>query len=216
MQPVIKPHDLYCRQMIEVKRRFKAIDRILGAKKPITQNQEIDNECAFLQVRKIIELITFSILITDKLRYQKLRELDAEKNSKDKGDYTLDWNAPDILNKLSRISPFFLPRPLGTLSELPDGTKHFNESKAKLTQERLIDIYKIAGRYAHIQNPYKPNLEKLENTKVNEAKKILIKEVAYLKSVIWEHAKIGLLWDSESNPTELENSESAWLIWFGS
>ena len=39
--------------------------------------------------------------------------------------------------------------------------------------------------------------------------------MAYLKSIIWEHAKIGLIWKPESNPTDIENSESAWLISFG-
>jgi hypothetical protein len=102
-----KPHDLHYRQMIEVKRRFRVLDWILGAKKPLTRYKEIDYECAFLQVRKIIELITFSALIADQLRYEKLRNLDALDNSKDKGNFALDWNAPDILKNLSKISPYF-------------------------------------------------------------------------------------------------------------
>ena len=50
MLPNVKPHDLYLLQMIEVKRRFRALDWILGAKKPVTRNKEIDNESAFLQI----------------------------------------------------------------------------------------------------------------------------------------------------------------------
>jgi hypothetical protein len=36
-----------------------------------------------------------------------------------------------------------------------------------------------------------------------------------LKSIIWEHAKIGLAWTPEADPVQLEQGESAWLVWFG-
>jgi len=70
MPSTLKPHELYLQQMVETKRRFRAVDRILGAKKPLTQNEEVDNESAFLQVRRIVELITFSAIISDEQRYQ--------------------------------------------------------------------------------------------------------------------------------------------------
>lgn len=201
--------------MLETKRRFRAVDRILGAKKPLTQNEEIDNECAFLQVRKIVELITFSAIVSDAQRYQRSREIDALANPKDKGDYTLDWNAADILIRLSKISPHFLPRPLGEMTTQPDGVKHFNEAAAKATHDRLIAIYKTAGGFAHMPNPYKLNVVELERKKKENARTVLEKEVRYLKSIIWEHAKIGLAWQSDSDPTELDQSETAWLVWFG-
>lgn len=201
--------------MLETKRRFRAIDRILGAKKPLTQNEEVDIESAFLQVRKIVELITFSAIISDEQRYQRSRELDALANPKDKGDYTLDWNAASILTRLSKISPHFLPRPLGEITVQPDGVRHFNETTAKATHDRLISIYKNAGGFAHMPNPYKPNVAELEKKKKETARTELEKEVRYLKSIIWEHAKIGLAWQPDSDPTELDQSESAWLVWFG-
>jgi hypothetical protein len=211
----LKPHELYLQQMVEVKQRFRTVDWILGAKKPLTRNEQVDNESAFLQIRKIIELITFSAIASDEQRYQRLRELDVAKNPKNNGNYTLDWNAADILVRLSKISPHFLPRPLGLMTEQADGTKHFNEAKAKLTHDRLIEIYKLAGGYLHIPNPYKLNAISLENKKKETGQEILKKEVAYLKSVIWEHVKIGLIWKPDADPTEIENSESAWLVSFG-
>lgn len=152
------PHEIYLQQMLETKIRFRAIDRILGAKKSLTQNEHIDNECAFLQVRKIVELISFSAIIADEKRYQRSRELDALANPKDKGDYSLDWNAADILARLSKISPYFLPRPLGEMIVQTDGVKHFNEARGKATHDRLISIYKTAGGFTHVSNPYKPNM----------------------------------------------------------
>lgn len=215
MTTFIPPHEIYLQQMIEVKRRFRAVDRILGAKKPHTRDIDVDNESAFLQVRRIIELITFSAIVADEQRYQRSRELDAVANEKDKGDYTADWNAAYILVKLSKISPYFLPRPLGPMTVQPNGTKHFNEAAAKLTHDRLVSIYKTAGGYAHTANPYKANVADLERNKKACARSILSKELAFLKSVIWEHAKIGLAWEPGADPRQLDNGETAWLVWFG-
>lgn len=215
MTAPIQPHDLYRRQMVEVKRRFRAADRILGAKKPFTRDVDIDNECVFLQVRRITELITFSAIVSDERRYQRSRELDAATNARDKGDYTADWNAAEILARLSKISPHFLPRPLGPMTVQPDGTKHFNESAAKLTHDRLISIYKTSGGYAHAPNPYKSNMAELEHQKTINARAILTKEIAFLKSVIWEHVKIGLVWEPDADPKQLDNGATAWLVWFG-
>ena len=215
MPSTLQPHELYLSQMVEVKRRFRAADRILGAKKPLTRDADIDNECVFLQMRRIIELITFSAIVSDELRYQRSRELDAMANPKDKGDYTADWNAAKILEKLSKISPYFLPRPLGPMTTQPDGTKHFNEAAAKLTHDRLISIYRTSGGYAHSPNPYKENSQELDRQKKVNARSTLERDMVFLKSVIWDHVKIGLAWTPGANPTQIENSETAWLVWFG-
>lgn len=67
---------LYRREMLEVKRRFLAIDRILGAKKPRTYNADFDNEFIWLQLRKVVELITFSAIAADEARYAAKRSKD--------------------------------------------------------------------------------------------------------------------------------------------
>ena len=51
---------LYRNTMVEVKQRFYAIDRILGAKKSRTLTEEFDNEFMWLQIRKIVELVRSS------------------------------------------------------------------------------------------------------------------------------------------------------------
>jgi hypothetical protein len=117
--------------------------------------------------------------------------------------------------RLSKISPHFLPRPLGPMEVKPDGTKHFNEDAAKVTHDRLISIYKTAGGYAHTSNPYKANVAELELQKKARARATLVKELAFLKSVIREHVKIGLSWAPGVDPTQLDNGETAWLVWFG-
>jgi len=64
---------LYRNTMIEVKRRFLAIDRVLGAKKPRTLNEEFDGEFMWLQLRKIVELVAFGGIMADEQRYAALR-----------------------------------------------------------------------------------------------------------------------------------------------
>ncbi len=66
---------LYKNSMIEVKRRFLAIDRILGAKKgkPRTLNEEFAGEFVWLQLRKIVELVAFGGIMADERRYATIR-----------------------------------------------------------------------------------------------------------------------------------------------
>jgi hypothetical protein len=94
----------------------------------------------------------------------------------------------------------------------PDGSKHFNEATVKATLDRQISIYKTAGGFAHMPNPYKSNVEKLAMKKKICARIELEKEVLYLKSIIWEHAKIGLAWQPNSDSNELEQCETAWVV----
>jgi hypothetical protein len=210
-----KPHEIYLAQMIEAKQRFRAAARILGAKKPLTGDMHIEHECAFMQVRKIIELITFSAIVTDEQRYKRSREIETKTNGRDKGDYTTDWNAAEILKRLSKISPHFLPIPLGAMSDLPDGTKHFDRASVKLTHGRLIELYKTVNGYAHAPNPYRPNQAAMAIEKRTNAREILKKELAWLRAVIWDHVKIGLTWVPGDDPNELAGGENAWLVWFG-
>ena len=113
---------LYRKQMIEVKRRLNAIGRILGAKKgkPRTLMEDYDNEFAWLQLRKVVELVAFSAIAADKNRYVALRLQQNTKNN-----FQDDWRAEKILGHLSNINPKFLPQPLGQMKIQPDGTKHF-------------------------------------------------------------------------------------------
>ena len=69
--------------MVEVKQRFRAIDRVFGAKKPRTLTDEFDNEFMWLQIRKIVELVVFGGIMADEARYAALRA-ESPKNA----DYT--------------------------------------------------------------------------------------------------------------------------------
>jgi len=94
----------YKLQMIEVKRRFRAAAHILNSDSPVTGDIEIDNECAFAQVRRIVEIIAFSAMIADRMHYEAQRFSEVDKRSGKGGDYTKDWRATDILERLEKIN----------------------------------------------------------------------------------------------------------------
>ena len=71
--PKASAHERYHAAMVEVKRRLRAITRIQGAKKPRTLTLDTDNEFMWLQVRKIVELVTFGGVMADEARYAALR-----------------------------------------------------------------------------------------------------------------------------------------------
>lgn len=203
------PHLIYRKQMLEVKRRFGIVDRILGAKKPRTHSEETDDEFMWLQIRQIVELISFSAIASDQARYAAKRQTDGSKQ-----DYRSDWRAGKILEHLQKISPHFLPQPMGVIKVNSDGSKHIGDgATVKGTLSRLKAIHETAGGHLHANNPF--------ITEISQAAAVLnsrvqIKaDVEYLKNLIWEHYKIGLEWTARGEPATLANSESAWLISFG-
>lgn len=145
----IQPHERYRSAMVEVKQRLRAIDRVLGAKKPRTLTADLDNEFMWLQVRKIVELVTFGGVMADEARYAALRA-----EAKDNPNYRRDWKVGQILKRLAEITPHYLPRPLGDMLLLKDGTKHFEAGKEKETVERFVQIYELAGEHLHVSNPF--------------------------------------------------------------
>lgn len=202
---------LYKNSMIEVKRRFLAIDRILGAKKPRTLNDEFDGEFMWLQLRKIVELVAFGGVMADEQRYAALRA-----EAKDNPNYRRDWKVNVILPKLAAITPHYLPIPLGELRHQEDGTKNFATGDEKQTMERFIEIYNLAGDRLHVPNPFDPETLGDFQRALDSTRESVARELAYLKAVLWHHAKVGLAFDHVNDkPREPGNPSKAWIINFG-
>jgi hypothetical protein len=201
---------LYRLQMTDVLRRIQAVERILGAKKPRLLDSSIDDESMWLQIRKIVELVTFGGITADEERYAALRSEDASP------DYTQDWKVNTILPKLVRITPHFLPIPIDAGKRTQEGLVSFDDVGPERTSAKFIEIYNRAGEYLHIANPFSPT----KASEVEHAKKIsrdLVREdLAYLKNVLWVHAKVGLAFDKRTDrPTEATNPKTAWLVRLG-
>lgn len=201
---------LYKAQMYLVKERLVAVEKILGAKKPRTYSETTDNEFMWLQLRTVVELVAFAGIIADEERYAALRA-----EAKDNPNYKRDWKAGAILEKLSKISPHFLPIPLGPTVQKPDGL-HIESAKERETLERFVFIYETAGQHLHAPNPFSSesnleHLKRLEESRVN-----VKREFDYLKAVLWKHGKIGLEFRQGDSPRERGSPMTAWLVDFGS
>lgn len=196
--------------MIEIKQRFRAVERVLGAKKPRTLSAEFDNEFMWLQLRKIVKLVTFGGIMADESRYAALR---AALNHQ---DYRLDSKVNKILPRLAEITPHYLPVPTGGHTTSADGVIEFQQGAAQQTLERFLDIFNTASLYLHVPNPL--DSETLMNfLQAQEVARNRIKnELQYLKAVLWKHAKIGLAFDQAVDlPKQAGNPNLAWLVDFG-
>lgn len=201
---------LYKRQMTDVLRRIHAVERILGAKKPRLLDSNIDDDSMWLQIRKIVELVTFGGITADEERYAALRAEDASP------DYTQDWKVNKILPRLVSITPHYLPIPINAGKRMKDGLVSFDEVGPERTSAKFIEIYNRAGNYLHIANPFSPmKASEVEHAKII-SRDLLRKDLVYLKCVLWVHAKVGLAFDrSTDRPKEAANPETAWLVRFG-
>lgn len=184
----------YKLQMIEIKRRFRAVRHILESDIPVTGDINIDNECAFAQIRRIVEIIAFSAMIADRIHYEAQRLNEVDRRTKKPGDYTQDWNATEILQRLKNINSDFLPQSVGEPIEGPDKTKHIPFGTiGRKTHKDLISVYKNASRYLHSSNPFAADLEMRSLERERNARSTLQEDLALLRGIIWKHRKISLL-----------------------
>ena len=194
--------------MREVKRRFRAIDRILGAKKPRTLDADLDDEFMWLQLRQIVELVTFSAMLADEERY-------AARRAKQGDDYQRDGKAGKVLRHLSNVSLHFLPQALGSMTALPDGTKRFEGTQQQATLDRLIEIHEAAGRQLHAHNPADVDgMRDLTALRLRSRERV-VAETAYLKAILWEHFKVGLQRPFEETENPGGDARRVWILSFG-
>lgn len=204
-------HERYHAAMVEVKQRLRAVSSTLGAKKPGTLTDETDNEFMWLQLRKVVELVAFAGISSDEARYAALRA-----EAKDNPDYTRDWKVGDILRRLAKITPHFLPIPIGSVQVLSEGQWHFDAGKEKQTLERFVEIYERAGEYLHVPNPFGEASLARHGELLATSRDQLKADVQYLTGVLWTHAKVGLEFAPEGGePREAASPISAWLVRLG-
>jgi len=203
-----KAANLYLEAMIEVKRRFRAADRIIGAKRPRTLTKNFDDEVLWLHIRRIVELVTFGGMLADELRYAALRA-----QTPMNADHTQDWKVNTILPKLQQITPLHLPVSIGPFRQMPDGTWNFLGGEETLSHDRVIEIYNVAGQHLHTRNPL--SVEAPRDAGALSVRDLAVAELTYLKKTLWQHAKIGLAYEGADGPTTSTNHDSAWIVRFG-
>jgi len=216
---VAEPHQIYQTHMAEAKLRLLAVERIADATTPLTGLRALDSEFCFLQIRKVIELITFSAIKREEARYSKLRELERKANPKDHGNPAKDWQAPDILKRLVSLSPHVLPIPISKVAQTGPNAYHYERHDMSVNHGRLIELYGACGGYMHAKNPLVGNYiaqVEAERTKYESAPTEIRRAQDFLRKLLWQHAVVQLDWSDPENPKAIDSPSSAWLLDFGS
>lgn len=131
---------LYLQNMQRIKYRTQAIDDIL-TKRATTSYIRTNIEFCVLQIRKILELIAFSSLISDAEIYgAQLKNIEKM------------WKASFILNDIERIHPNFYPKPIQI--DPVDKSQWIDQEAAYLTKEKFEHIYDKCGKYLHEASPF--------------------------------------------------------------
>ncbi len=147
----------YIRNMEEIKLRTNAIRGILS-KKYTTPYPATNLEFCCLQLRKILEIIILSSLITNKEIYEATYN-----------DLKSIWNIKTIVDKVKILNPQYYPKPVGhknltqdiideMVSNGADAKMIKDEltpiSNGSLTEKELLDFYFKASCYIHSRNPF--------------------------------------------------------------
>ena len=219
MAQTVPAHEIYRTQMSDAKLRILAAERVIVSYSPVTGLAALDLEFCFLQIRRIIESITFGALVREQSRYSALREIEKAGNDRDHGDPARDWQAPEILKRLVALSPHALPIPHKDPVEVAPGQFHFDRQGLEVNHSRLIDLYKRAGGYLHARNPLSGEFSKviaLERKKYEEAPAEIRRALEFLRGLLWRHAVVNLESHGEDDPRTPGSPQQAWLVDFGS
>lgn len=104
----------------------------------------INTESMCLQLRKVLELIAFSTLVSHREAYSKVRQ-----------DIAKDWHGNRILKAVEKINPAFYPRPVNGWVERKPGHPRFEHLRGGyLSQSQFAKLYDRCGELLHSTNPF--------------------------------------------------------------
>ena len=132
--------NLYLKNLQEIKWRTEALDDIYLNKKS-TRFFITNVEFCVLQIRKILELIALSALVSDADIYrEKLNDIEKM------------WNARLILRDIEKIHPKFYPQPV--YIDPNDEYNLINITDGYLTKDMFVKIYEKCGKVLHQASPF--------------------------------------------------------------
>ncbi|MDO6594107.1 hypothetical protein [Neptuniibacter sp. 1_MG-2023] len=128
----------YASMMWECRYRIETLRDFTSGKTHCTYLQTtIESEA--LQLRKLLELIAFSSLVSYQEAYRSVRS-----------DIAKDWHAARVLRKIETINPEFYPVPI-------DGFNRNDWNRVQggyLTRKQFERLYDKCGAMLHSQNPF--------------------------------------------------------------
>jgi len=174
---------IYLEQLEEAKARLKFISAYSN---PTKDRFVIESHA--LQIRKLIELIAFSLMAIHKSKYKEYR-------SDGGSDFTKDWNGRDIIKNILTLNPDMFFRASESAYALQsDGTKQIKLKPEEecYTLKRLGKLYDRCGGILHVENPWKKS-SRVEQFH-NELPSIIRKLVNTLKDHVvlvnhWNHSE---------------------------
>jgi hypothetical protein len=139
-----EPIDQYAACMREIKHRFEVIDHFVVKQESLLYRQtSIETVC--LQMRKILELIAFASLCTNKDAYSAVHD-----------DFAKHYHANFLLNALEKINPDFYPRPIiEQASKLNSTLEYVPRQNDYLTRVEFEKAYEKCGSMLHAHNPFR-------------------------------------------------------------
>lgn len=167
--------NLYLKNMWIVKRRIRAVLSIYcdtEDKHTSTLFPHTNIEFSLLQIRKMLELIALSSLVSNFDLYKSQLE-----------NVERMWNARLIFREIERINPDFYPK---AVIIYPEDRNHWHDRKEDvLSKEEFIKIYERIGKFMHEDSPFlsfkdaEPNYREME-------KSILI-WIKRIQNLLWTH-----------------------------
>src|SRR4051794_29885211 len=109
----MRNEDRYCSCMEDVLRRLALVEAI-SSRKVATGSELFDGETAFLQLRKITELMVFGSLIANRDAYANQHP-----------NFNEHWKATKLIAALEKLNPNFYPVALCPPVTAPQGHRHF-------------------------------------------------------------------------------------------
>ena len=145
-----KTMSVYSKVMEEIKGRAHVI-RLIHAKEHTSYFYLTDIEFCSLQLRKILEILLFALLVANKKEYDRLGH-----------DISKEWKVDKKLKEIKSINPQFFPVGIEISEAGISSEKGIYKVKLKRDTNNLFNIkefnkaYKFTSKHLHIQNPFSP------------------------------------------------------------
>jgi hypothetical protein len=152
----------YLSNMSEIRFRISNVRQNLNVK----SFDVISFESALLQIRKSLELIAFSSLVSNKDGYESVR-----------GSIEKDWHAVRILKAVEAVNPDFYPVPV----DPDDDSVLASLYSGFLTKAEFIKWYNLCGEHMHARNPF------IEEQSKSDILALIPELIAKLELLLQEH-----------------------------
>lgn len=141
-----QPHEVerYIATMEEIKVRLAFVGTLMGTDGPAAIHIGAI-ESAYLQLRKILELVAFASLTANKHAFSKIY-----------AKFSKIWHAGQLLRDLKKVNQHFYPIPLIQTPSTEPGVKWHMEERPSdyLDQTAFLLLYTRIGELMHARNPY--------------------------------------------------------------